>query len=81
MEKKENKVKCYKIRKKKEFMDKHDIQFNPEGWWCSGKGRDLWHSLKATKGAIKTSYIPNGDTIEMYEIVEYEMKEVDTKDF
>jgi len=74
-------MKCYKIRKKKEFLGKHDLEFNPEGWWCSGKGRDIWHSLKATKGAIKTSYIPYNDTINMYEIVEYDMNEVDTIEF
>jgi len=74
-------MKCYKIRKKKEFMTKHDLEFNPEGWWASGKGRDLWQNLGATRGAIKTSYIPMGVTIDMYEIVEFEMKELDIHQF
>mgnify|MGYP001030038049 CR=1 FL=1 len=74
-------MKCYKIRKKEEFMTDHDKEFNPEGWWCSGKGRDLWHNLGATKATIKTSRLPFGDTKDMYEIVEFEMKEVDTHEF
>ena len=72
---------CYKIRKKQEFMTEHDKKFNPEGWWCSGKGRDLWHNLGATKGTIKTSRLPSGETKDMYEIVVFEMKEVDTHEF
>jgi hypothetical protein len=74
-------MKCYKIRKKPEFMTEYDNKYNPEGWWASGKGRDLWHNLGATRGTIKTSYIPYNETIEMYEIVEFEMKEVDIHQF
>lgn len=74
-------MKCYKIRKKSQYLTEHDNKYNPEGWWCSGKGRDIWHSLGAVRGAIKTSYIPYNDTIDMYEIVEFDMVQSSTLEF
>lgn len=74
-------MKCYKIRKKSQYLTENDIKYNPQGWWCSGKGRDIWHSLGAARGSIKTSYIPNEDTIDMYEIIEFDMVQSAILDF
>jgi hypothetical protein len=71
-------MKCYKVRKKPAFMKDHEKTHN---WWCSGKGRDIWHNLSAVRGAIKTSYIPHNETIDMYEIVEFDMVMTTTIEF
>lgn len=66
-------MKCYKVRLKEQYRDQYDSE-----WWCSGRGRDIWHNLGAVRGALKTSYISSSKTPKMYEIVEFDMVEFGT---